>query len=309
MTGSNGSTKGNFFKNLHTDEYKWYDFFLISLITTFLLVIVGQLIGYYLTYIPFNAISNENNRDFMSVFSKNLSMIGIWFVTLLYIRFTKRNRPMLKALTPFCKGNTIKMLLLGLLVGFLQNSFCIMMALLHKDIYIRFDSFNVIQIILLFISVFIQSSAEELVCRGFLYQSLRRGYKNPMIAVVGNAVLFTLFHVANDGVTALALINICVVALFYSLVVYYCDSIWFTMAAHCAWNFTQNIIFGLPNSGNVSPVSIFKLDASTAKDSFAYNVGFGVEATIVAALLIGICCVAVYLWGSKNNRKPTEIWN
>ena len=81
------------------------------------------------------------------------------------------------------------------------------------------------------------------------------------------------------------------------------------MAAHTAWNFTQNIIFGLPNSGNVSPVSIFKLDASTAMDSFAYDVGFGVESTIVAITLIIVSCIIVYLWGSKNNKKPTEIWN
>ena len=224
------------------------------------------------------------------------------------MRFIKKNRPMLKAITPFCKGNTVKMLLFGFLVGFLQNGFCVLIAILHKDIYIKFDSFNVIQIILLLIAVFIQSSAEELICRGFLYQRLRRGYKNPMIAVIGNAVLFSLLHILNSGVTVLALINICLVGLFYSLMVYYCDSIWFPMAAHCAWNFTQNIIFGLPNSGIVTPLSIYKLDASTATDSFAYNVEFGVEGTIVAAVLLGICCIAVYLWGSKNNRKPTEIW-
>jgi len=44
-------------------------------------------------------------------------------------------------------------------------------------------------------------------------------------------------------------------------------------------------------------------------DSFAYNVGFGVEATIVAIALIILSSIAVYLWGSKNNKKPTEIWN
>jgi hypothetical protein len=44
-------------------------------------------------------------------------------------------------------------------------------------------------------------------------------------------------------------------------------------------------------------------------DSFAYDVGFGVEATILAIALIIVSCIIVYLWGSKNNKKPTEIWN
>ncbi len=34
------------------------------------------------------------------------------------------------------------------------------------------------------------------------------------------------------------------------------------MGVHMAWNYTQNIIFGLPNSGIVSGFSLFKLDAA-----------------------------------------------
>ena len=118
MADNNGSTKGNFFKNLHTDEYRWYDFFLFPLIMAFMLINVGQLFGYFFVYMPAMAISNENNRDFMDIFSMYLLFICIWIVALLYMRFIKKNRPMLKAITPFCKGNTVKMLLLGFLVGF-----------------------------------------------------------------------------------------------------------------------------------------------------------------------------------------------
>jgi membrane protease YdiL (CAAX protease family) len=299
----------NFFKNLHTDQYKWNDFFLIPLIVTIVMMFVGQTGVLVISNILMKPIINDNNVDFLTIFQQYFTFLGVWIIALLYCYFTKKNRPIINALTPFCKGNTVKYLLLGLLIGFAQNAFCIMVALLHKDIHIYFDSLNLLQVIPLFIVVFIQSSAEELLCRGFLYQRLRRGYKNPAIAVVGNALLFSLLHAVNPGVSPLALLSIFFVGLLYSLMVYYCDSIWMPMAAHAAWNFTQNIIFGLPNSGNVSPVSIFKLDASTAMNSFAYDVGFGVEATIVAIALIIVSCIIVYLWGSKNNKKPTEIWN
>ena len=61
----------------------------------------------------------------------------------------------------------------------------------------------------------------------------------------------------------------------------------------------ENILYGLPNSGNVSLYSVFKLDASTAMNSFAYNVGFGIEGTIVADVVLILATVAIYLWGSR----------
>ena len=32
----------NFFKNLHTDQYKWNDFFLIPLLVTIVMMLIGQ---------------------------------------------------------------------------------------------------------------------------------------------------------------------------------------------------------------------------------------------------------------------------
>ena len=80
------------------------------------------------------------------------------------------------------------------------------------------------------------------------------------------------------------------------------------MAAHAMWNFNQNIIFGLPNSGAVSPVSILKLDASTAVDSFAYNVGFGVEGTILACVVLILGSLLIWWIGRKKGMKPTEVF-
>ena len=79
------------------------------------------------------------------------------------------------------------------------------------------------------------------------------------------------------------------------------DSFWCACAVHAAWNYTQNVILGLPNSGHVSPFSIFRLDASTAKDSFVYNVGFGVEGTYMAVAVQIICAIVIFLM-FKNNK-------
>ena len=156
---------------------------------------------------------------------------------------------------------------------------------------------NVIKLLLLFIAVFIQSSAEEMVCRGFIFQRLRRGYRHPAVAIILNSLLFTSMHLFNPGASVISMTAVLVAGLLFSLMVYYMDSIWCAMAAHTAWNFTQNLILGLPNSGMVSPVSVFKLDAATAKSSFAYSVEFGLEGSITGItvmIITGIVIIVLY---------------
>ena len=215
---------------------------------------------------------------------------------------------MFGALGRRCKGNRIKFFCLGILIGFGTNALCILCAVLHGDIHLYFDGANVLALLLLLVAIFIQATAEELVCRVFLYQRIRRGYKSPVVAILGNGVIFAALHLMSPGINLLAVVAIIAVAISYSLFVYYCDSVWLPMGAHMAWNFTQNIIFGLPNSGIVSAFSIFKLDAASARNSFAYNTEFGVEATVMTILELIVCSLLTIYWGRKNNKKPTDIW-
>ena len=85
-----------------------------------------------------------------------------------------------------------------------------------------------------------------------------------------------------------------VCGLAFSVAKWYTGSIWFPIGIHTAWNFTQNLLFGLPNSGLVSEVSIFGLDAANARSSLMYDVNFGVEGAIPAVAadaILGIVCL------------------
>lgn len=297
-----------FFKSYHTENFKWNDFLIVPLFLSLLLLTLGQLVGDLIINATFPKLFNDNVTDYIIFFAMYFSFIGIWVVASLYF-LTPGNRPMFGAIWKKCKGNTLKNLGIGLLIGFGTNAFCILCAVLNKDIFLYYSGENFLAILGIFIAVFIQSSAEELICRGFLYQRLRRGYKNPLVAIIGNSVLFALLHIFNPGVEPIAIVSIVVVGILYSLLVYYFDSIWMPMAIHAGWNFTQSIFFGLPNSGIVSKFSIFKMDAASAKDSFAYSTSFGVEATILAVTVNILCCLIIFYLGRKNNKKPTDIWN
>lgn len=272
-------------------------------VITMILIVIGQALGMVLEFIPF-----MTGSDVMVTATLYFEFIGIWVLTILYLRLTPKSKPILKAIGRTASGNTWLGLLIGTVIGFGLNALCILAAWLHRDISLYYDSFQPLYLILIFVAVFIQSSAEELLCRGFLYQRLMRSYGKPVVAIVVNSLFFALMHLMNDGVTVLSLLNIFVVGILFSLMVYYMDSLWCAMAAHAAWNFTQNILFGLPNSGIVVPYSVFRLEASTARNSFAYNVGFGIEGTLLADAVLILACVGLYLWGRKYGRKPLDVW-
>ena len=272
-------------------------------ILAYLLILAGQIIGELVML-----VSGAYKTDLGLTAGLYFSFIGIWFVLFLN-GLIKKNRPLFKAYGTGCKGNNALNLLIGYLIGISMNGAAILMAWLHGDIRMYFDKFELIPFVILFIAVFVQSAAEEMVCRGFIYQRVLRTYRNKFwLAVLINSVFFGLIHLGNDGISALAVVDLVVTGLLFSAMVYYFDSLWMAMAAHAGWNFTQSILAGLPNSGNVVPYSVFKLDAATARDSFFYNVAFGVEGTIPAIAIQAVVLIALVAIGIKLGGKPTDIW-
>ena len=126
-----------------------------------------------------------------------------------------------------------------------------------------------------------------------LYERLNERF--PLwLSIAVNGVLFGLLHVFNPGVTVLSIVSIVVCGLSYSILRWYSGNIWIAMGIHTGWNFTQNFIFGLPNSGLVSQVSIFHLDAASGISNLIYDFGFGVEGALPAVFmdaLVGIVCL------------------
>ena len=271
-----------------------------SCLCAYLLIIIGQIFGAIAIVLPF-ALINIEDEAVSGAISTGVSyfvFIGIWITAFVWFTISKKDSHLKAAMWKGMKGNSIKMLLIGLLLGLVMNSGCILAAILHKDISLSFDSFRPVSFILIFICVFIQSSAEEIITRGFLYDRLKNTFASPWPAIIGNALFFSVIHIFNDGVTFFALLNIFIIGVLCSLIVYYFDSIWCVMAFHTAWNFNQNIIFGLPNSGMASSYSVMKLGGEGSV-SFAYDPVFGVEGTAASTVLLVAACVVIYLIGRK----------
>lgn len=233
-----------------------------------------------------------------------VSLIGL----ILMLLVTKRNRKILKTFLPGYGNNNWKTLLLGLLIGFIANSICVLVAFFRGDLHF-YVSFSITQLpyfLFTFVCVFIQSSTEELWTRGFIYERLKVKYPE-WVGILANALFFSLLHINNSGITPLALINIAAVGIAYSLIKRATNSIWIAMGIHAMWNFTENFIFGLPNSGAASEISVLSLDAM--KDSWAYDKTFGVEATITTLIIhitMGVIAILIYRHNKKSGKSIEE---
>ncbi len=271
------------------------------------LTLLGQLLGQF-TVIIQRLIPSLKSNDIWITGKMYLEFLGIWILCMIVFAVIRKNRPLFGALGNKVHGNTPKYMLLGLGIGFGMNAFCAVVALIKGDIHIYYNSFNPFVLLYLFIVILIQSSAEELVCRCYLYQRLMRTYHSPLLAIITNSLLFGAMHLLNPNVSVWGIVSILLSGVLFSLCIYYFDSFWCCAMMHTAWNFTQNIIFGLPNSGNVVPYSIFKLDAGNAVKSFAYDPGFGIEGTVLSCAIQAAVIVAIILLGKKHGTKPTDIW-
>ena len=275
----------------------------------YLMIVVGQTLGYSLVYMVGAMIPAVAATDVWRSSILYLGFVGIWAVVLLLLVLIPYNRPMLKTLGKKVKGNTPKMFAVGLAIGLGMNLLCALIAILNGDIVLTFRSFQPVTLLLIFIAVLIQSAAEELICRVYMYQRLLRFNCKPLLAAVINSSFFAILHLMNPGITPVSVLGLFLFGMVFSVMVIYLDSPWAAMAAHAAWNFSQNILLGLPNSGAVVPYSVFKLDAASATDSFAYSVSFGLEGAITACVITAVTIGLIAWWGIRHKVVPTKIWD
>ena len=270
---------------------------------TLLIAIIGELLG-SLLLIPADQYLPQS--DAMITGLSYAMDLGIWIAVIAALLIFPKERPLLKCLGTRLPGNTLTAFLAGLLAGAAANGICILTAWLHHDIAFSYAGFHPLSFLLIFLAVFIQSGAEELLFRGYLYEHLRHDLKSPVWAVLASALLFAGMHFFNPGFTVLSFINILLIGMFFALSVYRFSSLWFVMAMHTAWNFTQNIVFGLPNSGIVMPYSVFHLEA--ASNSFAYSTDFGIEGTVMADIVLALLCLCLFLYIRKHPKQDYDPW-
>ncbi|MBV9354579.1 MAG: CPBP family intramembrane metalloprotease [Chloroflexi bacterium] len=155
-------------------------------------------------------------------------------------------------------------------------------------------------LIVAFVVFLIQGPSEELLFRGFILQTVSRGW-GAWWGVAVSALLFGGLHVLNPHFGPLAAVNLVlfgVAAAFYKLFV---DGsmLWGVFGIHTMWNYMQEFVFGLPNSGTAAPPGnvLFQLQPDQTRADWIWGGGFGPEGTLAATIVLAVLAIGCLLEG------------
>ncbi|WMB28739.1 CPBP family intramembrane metalloprotease [Streptococcus didelphis] len=135
---------------------------------------------------------------------------------------------------------------------------------------------------------------EEILFRGLILRTLEN-YSSKITAAIISAFAFGAVHVLTAGLplldTVLAIIGIMCSGVFFALVAQNTNSIWTGVLIHCVWNTIDTSVF---------PVSLHAKDYQvpfnyimTSKSTLLTGGGYGIEASIICALVFILLTIAL----------------
>jgi membrane protease YdiL (CAAX protease family) len=140
-----------------------------------------------------------------------------------------------EAITGFCLG--VALLGAGTLVLFATKH------LEWTDVHFKAGDFFTGLALMLLIAF-----TEEMVFRGYILNNLMESM-NKWAALGLSAVLFTMAHGSNPGITSVAVVNLLLAGVMLGINFIYTRNIWFAIFFHFSWNFLQGPVLGYEVSG------------------------------------------------------------
>lgn len=139
-----------------------------------------------------------------------------------------------------------------------------------------------VSLIVEFISLCFTAFSEELLVRGFIMSALRTT-RNMWAVILIPALIFSLFHLLNPGITAISYINTLLGGLLFSYMFIKSGSLWLPTGFHIAWNFLQGDLFGMNVSGN-EEAAVF--NTQMGSNNIITGGSYGAEGGLVVTLLL-----------------------
>lgn len=168
------------------------------------------------------------------------------------------------------------------------------------------ESFDIVQLLALLGSFVIQSMAEEVLSRGFLYNALRRKTGFAVAALV-SSVAFLLPHLPSmlDGeaaFVAIGIVNLLLVSAVFAMLYVLRSNIYIVGGLHCVWNFVLGGVMGLNlsgGSGSENAVLNFRVNGENLLTGGAY----GLEASVVTTAILSVAVVILIKCYQKRGMK------
>lgn len=148
-------------------------------------------------------------------------------------------------------------------------------------------------LLLLFLSI--EAMAEEVVFRGYLFQTLLRGI-GPLAALFLTSAFFALSHVQHPNITVLAVVNLFLAGVMFGMLYLRLGTLWLVIGVHAGWNFGK-LLVKLPLSGYTFPLTTPITGMLTAKQWITGG-AFGLEGGLGVSVLL-LCAIAVIAYSRR----------
>jgi hypothetical protein len=147
--------------------------------------------------------------------------------------------------------------------------------------------------------------AEEYAFRGYIQFALTRGLwglaeklspTNPRpfafwMAAVGFSALFLFAHTGNSGETHFGLIAVFLAGLLFSYALWRTGSLWWGIGFHATWDWAQSFLFGVADSGGVSPGRLYNTHPTGNPLLSGGTTGPEGSVFVIGAILIAVIAI------------------
>jgi membrane protease YdiL (CAAX protease family) len=245
--------------------------------------------------LDYTAISHEY-KNLVSVLA--VAVIVLLVYINLYKYYEKRK------INELSTDKLAKDLVTGLLLGFVLQSLTIWVIYLNKEFAVI--SVNSIAYLLPSLGMVTAAIFEEVLFRGILFR-ITEEKLGSYIALIISAFIFGALHLLNPNSTLISGLAIAIEAgLLLGAAFIYARNLWFPIAIHFAWNFTQSGIYGASTSGGIVTKSL--LTSKIAGPVIFSGGQFGPEASVQAVLFCSVATVILMVLNHRQNKIIKPYW-
>lgn len=219
------------------------------------------------------------DKPYRIVWPQLLAAVLVWFGYRFYVRRIEKRQPGELAMAGMARE-----LGLGLLIGAGLVAFTFG-ALAALGVY-RFGGVNSPGMMLMLIplaELVLVGMCEEMVFRGIIFGVAERSLGSKA-AIVISALVFSLAHLPNDGVSLLAVAVIAVYAVMQAALYMKTRRLWVCIGTHIAWNYCVSQVFSSTVSGHAASDGLLR--GELVGNALLTGGAFGVEASLVSLVLI-----------------------
>jgi membrane protease YdiL (CAAX protease family) len=244
--------------------------------------VVRIVLGIVLTFaaVPLTMIivSQLVAKPYRIMWPQLLAAVLVWFGYRFYIHRIEKRQP-----TELATRSMARELGTGLLLGagLVALTFAVLAALGGY----QFVGVNALSIRMLvpLAELVLVGMAEEMMFRGVIFGVTERSLGNKP-AIVISALLFSLAHVPNEGVSVLAIAVIAVYGVMQAALYMKTRRLWACIGTHIAWNYCISQVFSSTVSGHAATDGLLR--GELVGNAMLTGGVFGVEGSLITLLLI-----------------------